>query len=100
MNIGYFMPHYGAGQVVTPAAAAANATINKDDEYVMCSNIGTNVCYVEIGLTGAVTATTADMVIPAGQQVLIRKGKGMDQISHISATGTTLHIITGHVPNT
>lgn len=100
MNIGYFMPHYGAGQVVTPAVGAANVAIDANDEYVMCSNIGTNVCYVEIGLTGAVTATTADMVIPAGQQVLIRKGKGMDRISHISATGTTLHIITGHVPNT
>lgn len=100
MNIGYFMPHYGTGQVLTPGAASASVAIDPEDEYIMCSNIGANVCYVEIGLTGAVTAATSDMVVPAGQQVLIRKGKGMDRLAHISATGTTLHIITGHVPNT
>lgn len=89
-----FNPAYTSGQVVTPAAAAASITINKESKQVCLTNLGANVCYVRVSDV-AVSATTADYPVPAGQQAIITKGDGQTVLSHISAAGTTLHVITG-----
>lgn len=89
-----FNPAYTTGQVVTPAAAAASITINGPAKQVCLTNLGVNVCYVRVSDV-AISATTADYPVPAGQQVLITKGDGQTILSHISAAGTTLHVMTG-----
>jgi hypothetical protein len=90
-----FCPTYGSGQIVTPAAAAAAVTnLAKGDQQVVVSNIGANICYVRINAEG--DASTADFPLPSGKQVCLTKAPDQTRLSHISATGTSLHIITGN----
>lgn len=89
-----FYPSYTNGQTVTPAAAAASITLAKGTKQICLTNLGANVCYVRMGMVAA-DATTADYPIPAGWQVSITKNEDDTVLSHISAAGTTLHIIPG-----
>jgi hypothetical protein len=89
-----FNPHRGANQVVTPAAGSASVSIEPMAHSVRLVNSGANICYVRIG-TGAQTATTADLAVRAGSEVVVKKGDGEDTLAHISAVGTTLNIHTG-----
>lgn len=90
-----FAPNYGSNIVATPAAASASVTISGTDNAVRLVNTGANVCYVRIGETAA-TATTADLAVRAGSEVIIRKANGFTKLAHISASGTTLNIQTGN----
>ena len=83
-----------SNQVVTPAASSASVTVNAQDKAVRLVNSGANICYVRIG-TGAQTATTADIPVRTGSEIIIRKKDGDDTVAHISASGTTLNIATG-----
>jgi hypothetical protein len=87
-------PGYGTGQVLSPAAAAATATLKTGSKQLILTNLGANVCYVRVGQSVA-NASTADYPVPAGAQVVITKAQDDNQLSHISAVGTTLHVING-----
>jgi len=93
-----FFPSYGSNQVVSPAAAAAAITIDKDAKQVRIINTGANIAYVQTYSSTespAPVATTADFPIPAGGASTITKSMYHDRLSHISAAGTTLQIMTG-----
>lgn len=90
-----FCPHYGSGQVVTPAVAAATISIDPTDKSVLLTNSGAAICYVKISNDSTAAATTADCPILSGQQITISKGEPSGFLSHISAAGTTLHVMTG-----
>ena len=90
-----FAPNYGSNIVATPAASSASVTIPAGDNCVRLVNTGTNVCYVRIGETAA-TATTADLAVRGGSEVIIRKPLGYSKLAHISSSGTTLNIQTGN----
>lgn len=93
-----FFPAYGTNQVVSPAAASANITINKDNRQVRIVNTGANIAYVQTFSSqdqAGTTATTADFAVPAGAMCTISKDTDHDQLAHISASGTTLNIMTG-----
>jgi hypothetical protein len=92
--INQFRPNYGSNQVVTPAAGSASITIPGQDTAVRLVNTGANVCYVRIGNV-ADNATTADLAVRAGSEVIVRKSRGDTHLAHISATGTTLNVQTG-----
>jgi hypothetical protein len=87
-------PCYGSGQIVSPAATSATATLTPGSKQLILTNIGANTCNVRVGQSVA-AATTADYPVPAGAQVVISKGQDDNQMSHISATGTTLHVMNG-----
>lgn len=89
-----FQPQRGANQVTTPAAASASVTINAVCKSVRLVNPGTGICHVRIG-TGAQTATTADLPVRAGSEVIVSKADGEDTVAYISSAGTTLHIQPG-----
>jgi hypothetical protein len=89
-----FQPQRGANQVVTPAAASASVTINATCKSVRLVNSGAGICHVRIG-TGAQTATTADLPVRAGYEVIVSKADGEDTVAYISSAGTTLHIQPG-----
>jgi hypothetical protein len=89
-----FTPNFGSNIVATPAASSASVTIAASDDCVRLVNTGSNVCYVRLGETAA-TATTADLPVRAGSEVIIRKAFGYTKLAHISASGTTLNIQTG-----
>lgn len=89
-----FNPNRGGNQVTTPGAASGSVTINAISKSVRLVNSGANICHVRIG-AGAQTATTADLPIRAGSEVIVSKGEGEDTLAHISAAGTTLHIQPG-----
>lgn len=89
-----FTPAFGSGQVVTPTAASASISIDGNAQSVCLTNLGVNVCYVRTAATSA-TATTAGYPVPAGTQCVITKPDGHNVLSHISALGTTLHVMTG-----
>lgn len=89
-----FMPQRGANQVTTPGAASGSVTIDKVAKSVRLVNSGANICHVRIG-AGVQTATTADLPVRAGSEIIVQKGDGEDTVAHISAAGTTLHIQTG-----
>jgi hypothetical protein len=88
-------PGYGSGSIVTPAAGSATITISKGSKQMILTNLGANVCYVRIGSAGLGVATTADYPVPGGAQVVVTKAMDDDQMSHISAAGTTLHHMKG-----
>ena len=90
-----FAPNYGSNIVATPASSSASVSIAPGDNCVRLVNTGANVCYVRIGETAA-TATTADVPVRGGSEVIIRKPLGYTKLAHISASGTTLNIQTGN----
>lgn len=87
-------PAYGTGTVLSPGAASAEATIGTGNKQVILTNLGANVCYVRVG-QGTLAATTADYPVPAGAQVIISKADDDNKLAHISAAGTTLHVMKG-----
>jgi len=87
-------PGYGSGQTVTPAAAAATVSLSGCSRQLILTNLGANPCYVRVG-QGVPNASTSDYPIPAGRQVVISKAPADNQLSHISAAGTTLHVMNG-----
>lgn len=89
-----FAPAYGTGQVLTPNATSATATISGVSDNIVITNLGANVAYVRLA-NDVVAASTADYPIPAGAQVNLGKIRGVTNLRHISASGTTLHIIEG-----
>lgn len=89
-----FQPRRGVNVVATPAASSASISIDPEAKSVRLVNVGANICHVRIG-EGAQTATTADMPVRAGSEIIVQKGEGDDTLAHISASGTTLHIQTG-----
>ncbi len=92
--VNQFSPRTGANLVVTPAAASANSAINAQDTAVRLVNTGANICHVRVGYASQ-TATTADLPVRAGSEIIIRKATEHGNIAYISAAGTTLHIQTG-----
>lgn len=88
-------PAYGSGQTLTPAAASATAPIPRGNKQEILTNLGVNVCYVRIGAPGLGAATIADYPIPPGAQVVVTRSDDDTQLSHISPTGTTLHVMNG-----
>jgi len=89
-----FQPRRGQNLTATPAASSASVSLDSQAKSVRLVNNGANVCFVRIG-AGAQTATTADMPVRAGSEIVVTKGDGDDTLAHISATGTTLYIQTG-----
>lgn len=92
-----FSPHYGTNQILTAAAGALVANIDPVDKNVRIVNTGSNIAYIRIyaSTTTAQVATTADFPIPAGVISIITKADGQDRMSYISATGTTLQVMSG-----
>lgn len=88
-------PSYGSGQTLAPAAASATAAIPRGNKQEILTNLGANVCYVRIGAVGLGVATVADYPIPPGAQVVVTRSDEDTQLSHISPTGTTLHVMGG-----
>ncbi len=92
--VNQFAQRQSSNQVVTPGAASASVTVNKEDKAVRLVNSGANICYVRIG-AGAQTATTADLPVRAGSEIIVRKATDQETVAYISAAGTTLNIATG-----
>ena len=92
--VNQFAQRRSSNQVVTPGAASASVTVNKEDKAVRLVNSGTNICYVRIGNV-AESATTADLAVRGGSEVIVRKSRGDTHLAHISAAGTTLNVQTG-----
>lgn len=88
-----FNPQYGSGQVLSPAAGSANVTVPPTKQLIL-TNLGVNVCYIRCGESSQ-TATTADYPVPPGLQVTITKDERHLNMAHISAGGTTLHVMGG-----
>lgn len=89
-----FSPAYGSGQTVSPAAAAASITLANTGNSICLTNTGTNICYVKVS-AAATSATTADYPVQAGAQVILTRDPQQTVLSHISASGTTLHVMLG-----
>ena len=89
-----FQPRRGQNLTATSAASSASVSLDSQAKSVRLVNNGANICFVRIG-AGAQTATTADMPVRAGSEIVVTKGDGEDTLAHISATGTTLYIQTG-----
>ena len=89
-----FNPAYTSGQTKTSAALAASFSIADGTDQVCITNTGSNIAYVRIGV-GAFSATTADYPVASRAQVVLTKAQDDTVVSHISASGTTLHFICG-----
>ena len=89
-----FAPSYGKGVTVTPGVASATTTVGEGSKSLTLTNTGSNICYVRVGSSG-ITASTADYPVLAGTQVSISKAQDHTTLAHISADGTTLHVIPG-----
>lgn len=92
-----FKPHYGSNQIVTPAAASADASaLFKGDKSVRVRNTGANIGYFRITASGDTSAaTTADMAVASGEVIVVEKDQDHTRMATISAAGTTFQIMTG-----
>lgn len=90
-----FNPAYTSGQTKTSAALAASFSVAAGTNQVCITNTGSYIAYVRIGV-GSFSATTADYPVPSGAQVVLTKAQDDTVVSHISASGTTLHFICGN----
>lgn len=89
-----FIPNYGTGVTLTAGASALNTPVHEDAKNICITNLGANVAYVKMGSSSAV-ATTADYPILPFSQVVLTKVAGLNTLSYISASGATLHVMTG-----
>lgn len=90
-----FAPAYGGGQVVSATSSSATKTITKNSLSVRVTNFdAANVAYVKVG-HGSISASTADYPVRANSEIWITKGTADDTIAYYSASGASLHIITG-----
>ena len=85
-NSAPFSPGYNRGVIVSPGAASATATVTGATQTVCLTNLGANVCYIRFGETAPV---------PGGAQVTITKPGDYSLMAHISAAGTSLHVMPG-----
>lgn len=92
-----FKPHYGSNQTVTPASSSSTITVGKGDKSIRVCNTGANKGYFRTGIAGdaAVTATSADVCVPSGHDVIVEKPQDHDTLAHISASGTTFDVMSG-----
>ena len=90
-----FNPAYTSGQTKTSAALAASFSVAAGTNQVCITNTGSYIAYVRIGV-GSFAATTEDYPVPSGAQVVLTKAQDDTVVSHISASGTTLHFICGN----
>ena len=90
-----FNPAYTSGQTKTSAALAASFSVAAGTNQVCITNTGSYIAYVRIGV-GSFSATTADYPVLADSQVVLTKAQDDTVVSHISASGTTLHFICGN----
>lgn len=92
-----FVPHFGTNQILTAGASALFATIVKVDKSVRVVNSGAQAAYFAIYDSTAQTyvASTKDVFLAAGQSIIVTSSMTQDSISYISASGTTLQVMTG-----
>jgi hypothetical protein len=98
MNKQPFAPKYGSNQVVSAGAAALIISIDADNKQIQVVNTGSNKGYVQTYsslTTPAPEATVADCPVAAAGRVVLTKPMDHDRLSYISASGTTLEIMTG-----
>ena len=87
-----FRANYGSGQTIA-VAASASVSIRAEDKSVRVVNYGAAIGYFRTG-TGTVTATAADVAVPAGGSIIIEKPMTHDKIATFSG-GTDFHVMTG-----
>ncbi len=89
-------PQYGSTQVLTSAASSASAAIHFSSKQLRVVNTGAAKAYFRTynSNDGAQSATTADYCLPPNTGAVVSK-MGHNAIAHISATGTTLEVMTG-----
>lgn len=93
-----FSPAYGSGQSLAPGAVSAATPINASNNQVRIVNTGAAIAFVRTFSAveePGTEATDADMPIPGGANVTFTKSLSHDRLAYISATGTTLQVITG-----
>lgn len=83
----------GQNEVVTPAASSAGTTVTPS-ESIRLVNEGANVCHVRISSV-AESATTGDLPVLSGEAIVVSKAFDFTNVSHVSASGTTLHVQPG-----
>lgn len=91
-----FFPHFGSNQVLTAGASSASAVLHRGPKQIRVANTGANKAYIRTydSTDGAQSATTADYCIQPGTAAVISKIHH-NAVAYISATGTTLEIMTG-----
>lgn len=89
-----FIPNYGTGVTLAAGASALNTPIHEDAKSVCITNLGANVAYVKMGNSSSV-ATTSDYPVLPFTQVVLTKVPGHTTLSYISASGASLHVMTG-----
>lgn len=94
-----FGPSYGTNQVLTATGSSQTATIAPGNKQLRILNLGSNKAYIKAfnSYSGTVTATTstADFCIGAGMASTITISEYYDSVAYISASGTTLDVMTG-----
>jgi len=80
---------------VTNASSAATLGANNGDQ-ILVSNIGSNVCYIQLGV-GTTTATAlvaTSMPILPNSQVIVTRAIGATSIAAITSSGTSTLVFT------
>jgi hypothetical protein len=89
-------PVFGSNQIVTANSSSQSTPINASAPQVRVVNTGANKAYVRTYSSSgpAQSATTADFVVLPNMASTFTKSNH-DTLAYISASGTTLEIISG-----
>ncbi len=86
-------PSFGNGQVVNAGTSTTAFTLTAKSKQIIATNLGTNPVYVRLTPAGG-SATTADMVVPANQQVTFTKDYDTLAGAAIAPAGATnIHLM-------
>lgn len=94
-----FAPTYGSNQVLTANSSSQTATIGTGNKQIRVVNSGSNKAYFKTynsqGGTVSKTASTTDVCVLAGGAFTGTINADHDKLAYISASGTTLEVMTG-----
>jgi hypothetical protein len=91
-----FLPAYTEAQTITATTTSQGLNIGKGNKSLVITNLGSVSVYVSIGQDAAPTATAADFLVRAGDQVCLGKAQDADYVAVLAASTTAVvHIIQG-----
>lgn len=82
----------GATVTLSTSTTSTNGAVAATGTHLWIVNAGTVVVFIASGFDNTVTATAADLPIPAGQGILIRRGAGGYIAGLAASTTATVYV--------
>lgn len=86
-----FTPLLNSTVSISATSTSGSTTVSSNGSNLLITNSGPNTVFVRWGV-GAQTATTADMPVLSGTQVIVSRTLSVDTVAAICASGQTASV--------